>query len=481
MPHPAPNATDPARLHLDLGHALMRRGEARDAAAAYVQALVLRPDFAEAYLHLGNVFLAAEDPAQAEAMYRRALALNPKIDAHLQLGHALRQQGKLAEALRAYDQAPQNADAHDSAARILRETGRLEAALLRFRRAQTVDPHHPRAGFGEALVQLLQGDFTNGWRNYERRWTSIDHGTPYRSYPQPQWRGESLPTGSLFLWPEQGVGDEIMFASLLPDVIKTGVSTILACDPRLQPLFQRSFSTIQVIPDSTTATPPQKTAAHLPTATLPAIFRVDSASFASTPSPYLIPEPILRTQLRASYQTSERPLLVGIAWHTNNQRTGRDRSISLATLAPLFEIPSIHWVSLQYGTHDTLEREAAEASAPIFVDPCIDQFADIDAFAAQVAAMDLVITIDNTTAHLAGALGVPTWLALPFAPDWRWATRANRSLWYPSLRLLRQSLPRDWNSVIGQLHQALILGRSSHHQPINPHPSRIPGEDPVTS
>ena len=176
------------------------------------------------------------------------------------------------------------------------------------------------------------------------------------------------------------------------------------------------------------------------------MFRPSSASFAATTSPYLIANPTERERFRARYADG-RPL-VGLAWYTRNQKTGRDRSIDLSLLAPLFERTDIQWVSLQYGDHDALEKQAATANAPIFIDRSVDQLADIDIFAAQIAALDLVITIDNSTAHLAGALGVPVWVLLPFARDWRWLQLREDSPWYPTMRLFRQPQRGDWQSVI---------------------------------
>jgi ADP-heptose:LPS heptosyltransferase len=142
-----------------------------------------------------------------------------------------------------------------------------------------------------------------------------------------------------------------------------------------------------------------------------------------------------------------------LAWHTKNRKTGRSRSIDLQLLGRLSARPGLHWVSLQYGERASLEEQAA--NTPILIDPEIDQLSNIDQFAAQVAAMDLVITIDNSTAHLAGALGVPTWVLLPFAPDWRWQLSCTDSPWYPTVRLFRQTKLGNWESVVREVESAL--------------------------
>jgi ADP-heptose:LPS heptosyltransferase len=186
---------------------------------------------------------------------------------------------------------------------------------------------------------------------------------------------------------------------------------------------------------------------------LPGLFRTTEAAFAATKSPYLQADPEERERFRAHYGDGRR--LIGLAWHTKNQKTGRKRSIGLKSFAPLFALAGIRWISLQYGDFDALEEQAAAAGAPLLIDRTVDQFAGMDRFAAQVAAMDQVITIDNSTAHLAGALGRPVWLLAPFAADWRWLEKRSDSPWYPTLRLFRQPRPGDWQSVLESVESAL--------------------------
>ena len=271
-----------------------------------------------------------------------------------------------------------------------------------------------------------------------------------RTYPQPLWTGEKLASGRLLIWGEQGIGDEIMFAGLIPDAIRTGNHCRLDCDPRLQPLFARSFPNLDVVSG---AIPKPDIAAHLPSGSLPRLFRPTTAAFAATTSSYLTADPVARKRFRACYADGRR--LLGLAWHTKNRKTGRDRSIDLSLFAPLFARPDIRWVSLQYGDHDVLGNQTAAAHAPLLIDRSVDQLANIDSFAAQIAAMDMVITIDNSTAHLAGALGVPAWVLLPFARDWRWLQAREDSLWYPTMRLFRQPKPGDWQSVLQRVQSAL--------------------------
>ncbi len=443
-------------VHINFGNILEAQGKLDEAVACQERALALRPDCAEAHSNLGNLRQALDQRDQAVACYERALALKPEYaEAHGNLGNALQVQGKLDEAVACYERAlalkPDYAKAHHNLGCVLYSLGKLEEALARQRTAQALQPGYTQARFSESLAQLSQADFAAGWRNYESRWQTPEHNTPMRAYPQPLWTGEKLASGRLLIWGEQGVGDEIMFAGLIPDVIRTGNRCMLDCDARLKPLFVRSFPGVEVVSLHDPGDNPElDITAHLPSGSLPGLYRASDAAFAATTSPYLIADPVERERFRSRYADGRR--LVGLAWHTNNRKTGRNRSIDLRLFAPLFAQPEIRWVSLQYGDHDALEHQAAAAQAPILIDRSVHQFSDIDVFAAQIAAMDLVITIDNSTAHLAGALGVPVWLLLPFAPDWRWLQAREESPWYPSMRLFRQPKLGDWQSVVQKVH-----------------------------
>ncbi|MFZ0277398.1 MAG: tetratricopeptide repeat protein [Candidatus Sulfotelmatobacter sp.] len=454
-----------AEAHYNLGNVLHAQNKLEDAVARYERALALKPDLAEAHYNLGNVFQSQDKLEDAVACYERALALDPeKHEARHNLGNALQSQGKLEDAMACYEQVlavqPGYAKAHYSAACAFHALGNLDEALVEYRRARALDPDFAQARFSESLAQLLQGDFAAGWQNFEWRWRTQDHDTPMRAHPQPLWRGEQLASGRVLIWGEQGIGDEIMFAGIIPDAVRTGNRCVLDCDARLKPLFARSFPDVEVISghiagQDAANDPELDIGAHLPSGSLPGLFRTTHAAFAPTISPYLVADPIARERFRARYDDGEGKRLVGLAWHTNNRKTGRNRSIDLSLLAPLLARPDIRWISLQYGDHEVLQNQAAAAGAPIIIDRLVNQFLDIDLFAAQIAAMDMVVTIDNSTAHLAGALGVSTWVLLPFAPDWRWLQVRDDSPWYPTMRLFRQAKRGDWQSVVQRVQSAL--------------------------
>jgi tetratricopeptide (TPR) repeat protein len=450
-----------AEIHVNLANVLQAQGKLDECVVCYESALALKPDSAEALNNLGNARQAQGQMDAAMACYERALEIKPDYaEVYYNLGNASKFQGKLDEAIAYYQRAltikPEYPEAYYNLGNVLREQGKVDEALAQFAKALDLRPEYAQAGFGESLAQLLNGNFAVGWKNFEKRWLTADHDTPRRDYEQPLWTGEKLASGSLLIWGEQGIGDEIMFVGLIPDVIRTGNRCVLDCQPRLKPLFARSFPSVEVVSGCGPGVRPElKIAAQMPCGSLPGLFRKTSAAFAATTSSYLIADAAERDRLRSSYADGRR--LVGLAWQTNNRKTGRYRSVDLPLLDPLFKRTDIRFISLQYGNHDELENQATEASAPILIDRTVDQLADIDLFAAQVAAMDLVITIDNSTAHLAGALGVPVWVLLPFAPDWRWLMDREGSPWYPTVRLFRQPRIGDWQSVVEKVQHALTV------------------------
>jgi len=440
-----------------LAHALRHHqaGRLTEAEPIYRQILAVDAHHPDCLHLLGMIEYQAGRPQLAAEMIRNAIAINQKQAAyHCNLGTVLQSQGELQEAAKCYKRAlalqPELAEVHSNLGNIFQAQDKLDEAVASHERALTLKPGLAEAHYNLGLAQLLKSDFSSGWQNLEWRWQTKDHQTPMRTYPQPLWLGEKLASGDLLIWGEQGIGDEIMFAGLIPDAIRSGNHCMLDCDPRLQPLFARSFPNVDVVSG---ANPKPDTAAHLPSGSLPRLFRPTTAAFAATTSPYLMADPVARERFRACYADGRR--LLGLAWHTKNRKTGRDRSIDLSLFAPLFARPDIRWVSLQYGDHDALENQTAAAHAPLLIDRSVDQLANIDSFAAQIAAMDMVITIDNSTAHLAGALGVPVWVLLPFARDWRWLQAREDSPWYPAMRLFRQPKPGDWQSVLQKVQSAL--------------------------
>ena len=242
-------------------------------------------------------------------------------------------------------------------------------------------------------------------------------------------------------WEEQGIGESLLFAGLIPELIQQGAEVCLECDPRLVPLFARSFPKITCSPAADVGEQDY----HVPLADLGRWLRPDAGSFAPAQA-YLVADPDQIAAFRSRYLDNGSNLLVGLAWISKSPHYAEWKSMTLNDLDSVLKIPGVTFVDLQYG--DTVEERNG---IDIIHDDSVDQMADLDAFAAQVAAMDAVVTISNTTAHMAGGLGVKTLLMLDSVPIWYWQLDRPDSLWYSSLKLYRQTRPSDWADVIDRV------------------------------
>jgi len=450
--------------HSNLGMILEAQQKYELAIAEYQQAVKLRSDYADAHYNLGTLYARLGRLQDAVGHLKRALVLNPRsAQAHCNLGGVYNLQRKFDKSIAHLDQAialnANHVQAHSNKGLVLEALGEYQRALVSYDKALMLDPDCSDAQYNRSMLLLLHANYSYGWPAYEARWRSSSFGTSPRSYAQPLWNGQRLSEGRLYLWSEQGVGDEIMFAGLIPDLLRVESSVTLECDARLRPLFTRSFPEIDVVARDVSDSasqyncPVDNISAHLPIGSLPQFFRKSTASFSSSATPFLKASQAECQGFRSSYGNGKK--LVGLAWYSKNKTSGFKRSIELKQLSPLLHETGIDWISLQYGEHEALEAEAAQAGLPLLIDRSVDQMVDIDRFAAQVAAMDLVITIDNSTAHLAAALGCTVWLLLPEVPEWRWQLKRSDSPWYPTVRIFRQSKTDDWSAVIAQVREEL--------------------------
>lgn len=319
-----------------------------------------------------------------------------------------------------------------------------------------------------ALVCLSYGRFEEGWSYYGARWRlpPTAWNSPRRDLGLPPLTPGTRPEKPFWLWTEQGIGDEILLASVLNDACKAGFDFVFGCNPRNIPLFQRRFPELRV-KDINTVTRADLAGIgqQMPLADLTALLRPDWASFDNQDA-YLQPDPGLRDRLRQRY-VSRQPgnLLVGISWDSGKAARARQKSTDLADWLPILQMPGITFVNLQYGyTQPALAEMRTKFGIDILHDSSVNPLGPTDPAAAQIAAMDMVITVSNTAAHIAGALGVPTLVLLPatYGLQWYWFRDTERSPWYSSLTLLRQQRPGTWQPVIGAAKARLeqfIAGR----------------------
>lgn len=456
---------DHSRAHSNLGTVLRGQDQAEAAIEALSRAVALDPAYADAYSNLGNVFTDLGRHDEAIALYRKALELDPNHgEALLNLGTALKQgSAEDAESTALYRQAvqanPELADAHYNLAVNLVETGDYDEARDEYAATVALDPAHIGAQGNLARLDLLTGRFAAGFDRWNWRWR--EPSTWQRTLDHPTWQGEPLDGRTLLIWGEQGVGDEVMLASVLSDAIAAAGHVIVECDARLVPLFARSFPTARFVARNEPPSPLITTRdidVQCALGDLCRWFRRDPTDFAD-PRAYLHAEAGAVDAIRERYAAFGPGPRIGIAWRSKprsdspvNVRFSESKSTELAAWAPILATPNVRFVNLQYGDC-TADLAAVEQNlgVTVHVDPLIDQMASLDDFAAQIAALDLVIAASNTTVHIAGALGRPVWTMLPFVPDWRWQTERDDSLWYPAMRLFRQPKIGDWASVFARV------------------------------
>lgn len=450
------NPRDPDALHL-LGLVLTQQGDLRSGLDWISKALKTRDDFPDAHSNaaqiagrLGNFDLAVHHA-------RKAAVYHPNAITYTTLARLLRTLGRYDEALTAFRAAhecnPRDIEGCISYARGLRITHDAEAMLAVAETGLRLAPEHPTLRLLASEAFFAMGRLAAGWRAYQYRFRSLENRIPPKVYTCPAWQGENLGGKSLLIWAEQGPGDEIMYANMYGDAIARAERCFIQCTPRLAPLMRRSFPSA-VIFDRDLST--EELAAidyQTPAGSMGEWLRTSREDFPQSAS-YLKADADLRDSLRARYLAENSDhRLVGIAWRSANANNAVEKSTSLLNWGPILKVPGVTFVNLQYG--DTTE-EMGEASrgfgVPILHDASIDPLKDMDAYAAQVAAMDLVVSSSNTAAHVAGALGVPTVCMLPASLDcgrrWYWLPDQNRTPWYPSMQLLTQREPYEWLDVL---------------------------------
>lgn len=416
------------------------------------RALELVPDHLEALINRAAVLVDLHRPEEALADYRRCLERDPGNAKILSsLGNALLEAGELHEALATCERAialdPHHADALQNRGNVLRDLRRYPEALQDYARAQALAPAQPGAYWNEALCRLLIGDFAQGWTHYARGWEAGQRGR-HPAFAGPAWNGAHV-EGTLLAWGEQGIGDQILHGGMLDQLRAFARHLIVAVDPRLIPLFKRSFSGIEFV----SLADLKKIggfAAQVALGDLGAHFRRQAEQFPRDRGAYLRADPLRARELRQRLKAGGK-FSCGISWRSTNPRLGKFKSLALADFAGIISIPGVRCVDLQYG--DTgAERLALKKDTGldvVHVDT-IDNFSDIDGFAALIDACDMVVSVSNTTVHLAGALGKPTAVLLPYAQGrlWYWHEGADTSPWYPACHLYRQPAIGDWASVL---------------------------------
>ena len=442
-----------AEAHNNLGRALNDLKRYDEAIGSCRSALALKPDFAEAYSNLGSALNNLKRHEEAIASCRQALAIQPGLaEAHSNLGAALsavdRHEEAIASCQRALAIKPELADAHNNLGNALNACNRHEEAIAIYQRALALQPDLAEAHLNQSFALLAIGDFEHAWKEYEWRWLTREFERLPKFKQQP-WRGAGDLSGKrILLHNEQGFGDTLQFVRYVPLVAARGARVVLEVQRPLKALAGSVAGVDEVVAEGE-ALPGFDY--QCPLLSLPLAF---GTTLQSIPGevPYLHPAPDRVAKWRALL--GERTgLRIGLAWSGNrNQKNDHNRSIGLARLLPLLSVPGVRFVGLQKELREEDVEVLGKVPGFTHLGEQLEDFADT---AAAVSLLDLVITVDSAVAHLAGALGRPVWVLLPFAADWRWLLEREDSPWYPSARLFRQPKIGDWDSVIARLREEL--------------------------
>ena len=471
-----------AEGHNNLGNVLKETGRLNEAQQCFETALRIDPFYVDAHYNLGVTFAALNDTNKAIRAYKKALRINPKfMPAYNNLGSLLQALGRHTEALSLYERAdqikpndpriynniggvlahlgkaergikfcnkalklkPDYSEAYVNLGFALEKTLRLCEAKKNYEKAIQLNPDNAEAHWCLSHTLLLQGNYIDGWKEYEWR-LKRNKDTSSRSFSPPQWEGSSLEGKTILLHAEQGVGDTIQFIRYVPEVSKRGGSVIVECQKQLEPLLRNNLGIERVIPRGETL---PHFDCHASLLSLPKIFGTEVSSI-----------PAGRPYLSTSAQVPPLDILegkkdIGIVWagaagHIND----KNRSTPLSNFIPLVNNSNVNLFSLQVG-----KRRGDLSTSPKYekitdLAPQISNYADTAAFIKQ---LDLIISVDTSVAHLAGAMGKSVWLLLPFVPDFRWMTNREDTPWYPTVRLFRQQQRGDWTGVFSAVFQAL--------------------------
>lgn len=441
-----------AEIRNGLANALQDLKRYDDAARCYGHALALEPAHASAGNNLSIALRELRQPERALLWQRRAVAHNPLFAAaHTSLGITLQELGRLDEAAACHARAaacePGFTAAYNNLGNTRQAQNRLDAAIAQYRHALNTDPDSPDGHRNLGIGLLVAGRFAEGWGEYEGRLRCKD-APVLADLPKPRWSGEPLEGRRILLHSEQGLGDTIQFCRYASLVAARGGRVVLGVQPSLTRLLKGLQGAAAV---RSGAVPLQEFDLHIQMLSLPGLFGSDLDSFPAQ-VPYLYPEPEMAARWAERLGRLE-GMRVGLVWagspgHGND----KNRSLRLEAFAPLAALPGVTLVSIQKGPSEGLAAEPPGGMPLVNLSPEIADFADTAAIAAN---LDLVICVDTSVAHLCGALGRPTWVLLPFAPDWRWMLDREDSPWYPTMRLFRQERPGDWSGVLARVEEAL--------------------------
>ena len=459
---------DHAESYSNRGNALAKLRLPEEALASHDVAIRLKPDYAEGYNNRGNVLKDLNRLDDAIVSYDRAISLKPDYaEAYSNRASVLEELGRHEDAVASHDRAislkPGYAESYCSRGYTLVDLERIDEALADYEKALSLKPSLALARYNKSLLYLRRHAFTEGFELYLSRWEVEKPGTRRPETSIPHWDGSAL-EGELLLWAEQGLGNEAFFASMLSLLEPRNMKIALSADKRLHPVLARSFPEVRLLSrEVTEKSVTGSFAAQAAVGDLGHLLGVDREKIASRRHSYLLANAERQQQLRAASPCLGANLVCGLSWRSGNKKIGQHRSVELSDLAPLLLVPGVTFVNLQYGqVDDEINVAANRLGTRVNIAQDLDVFSDIEGLLALISMCDVVFTIDNVTAHLAGALGKQAVVLVPLGSGrhWYWGGES-QSLWYPSLQVVYQDSIGDWTSAIrrGVELQAKLLMR----------------------
>ncbi len=453
--------------------ALVQRSLALILMARFEEALIAAslaarqaPRDPNAHSYRGSALLQLGRLDEALASYDRVIALAPGAAvAHYNRANALRRLGRWQDALSSLQTAlqlnPDYPDALTLAGLLMQSAGEHDTALACFDQALQLNPQAADAHYNRSLLLLALGRFGEGWDEYawRLRWdTAIRQGqSRVVGRLAPDWEGQPL-DGPLLVLPEQGLGDQIFYAGMLADLEAAMPGATICTEPRLLPLLSRSFSKLYFTTPEQLQTRQQAFGAQAHIASLGKVFRAQAKDLSRIRTGYLKADTARSAAMRSRLRRTGK-IVCGLSWISKNNEFGRSKSLDLMQLRPLLELPGIDFIDLQYGDTSS-ERQALATTRGLTVQKLddVDNFHDVDGLAALINACDIVLTVSNTTAHLACALGKPVLIMVPGSGSlfWYWHIDRADSPWYPTAVLLRQGPDGDWGDVLATARHALL-------------------------
>jgi len=457
-----------AASHLTLGMAHRAKGRMEHAMRAFRRAIELDPAATQARQQLALVLREEDRVEEAETELRAALRLRPKspsllADHGMLLADLMRYDEALACFDRALEHAPQSVLAINRKALVVDHLGDRAQGLALLQEAARLAPKDDHARYNIGLHHLKYGEYAAGWDGYESRRSFDSFVGKHRRFPLPEWDGGPLEGRTLLVQPEQGLGDEIMFGSCIPDVAAKARHVVLECDAKLEAIFRRSFPQCTVVSR-------QRTLANdwvqrlEPRPDLQISAGSLAYRFRRSPEQFPQHQGFLKADAEgvAAWRTRLDALgpgrKIGLSWQGGVGFTGRKRrSLTLERLLPILRLPGFRFVNLQY-TDVQEEMRAFESRHGLKVQHWQEAIDDYDQTAALVTALDGVLTVCTAIVHLTGSLGRPALVMVPFGADWRYGASSERMIWYPSVRLLRQQRLGDWSTVFEEVSRRLRAG-----------------------